>query len=477
MSVRRQAARLGTVCVLLGGLVLLGAAPAHADEDRVRVQSAGSFTAGRSAEGVTVEVRRRTDGCVRVRGVLGLSLPGVRANQVAVQANLDGRWVPVAVSGDNGLLVTSAVAPEKDELCRGKRATMRYRVAFGADAPDGRLIVTGEVVTADGAVLGRAAADSRVVGGRVAPTRSASPTPSPTPSEDPVEEPTAEVTPTVALAAEGTGDAADAGDLAQTSGESAGGSPVMYFGIAMVAAGVLLIGLLIARSRKDRRQRREQAEVPLPRSNPGGTTYRSGRGAAATPIPPGPAGGPVPPGLGAGPISPGHGGVPVPPQPRGPGAVAPGSPGQVYGSSRPGTPRVYGGPSAPRPSGGLYGARPADPGDQGQATPEPSAASAAVPPPAASPAAPAHPVSAPPAAPTSAPPASEPGTAPTAPTSAPPATPSGSPPAAPSGSPPAAPSGSPPAAPSGQVGRAVVPRRQETTTEGEDPGPVRDLSG
>ncbi|MDG4793182.1 hypothetical protein [Micromonospora sp. WMMD1082] len=373
MSVRRHAARLATVCVLLGGLVVLGGAPAHADEDRVRVRSAGSFTAGRSAGGVTVEVRKRTDGCVRVRSALGLSLPGVRADQVAVQANVGGRWVPVAVQGEAELVTTAPVAPAKDELCKGKGVAMRYRVAFAADAPAGRLVVTGEATTARAAVLGRAAVSSRVIGGRVSPSPSHSP--SPTPSEEVAEESVVETTPTVALAADGTG------DLAQTAGESSGGSSVMYFGVAMVAAGALLIGLLIHRSRRDRRRSGDRLDIPPPR-NPGGTTYRSGGGQGAAPVPPGPG---VPPAT---------------------------PPGQTYGTGRSGTPRVYGGTPAPRPSGGLYGARPADPGDPTRAVPPGTSARAAVPPTSVPPGVPpisappisAPPISAPPVAPASGPP-------------------------------------------------------------------------
>ncbi|GIJ11332.1 hypothetical protein ACFFMR_28330 [Micromonospora andamanensis] len=432
MSVRRHTARLATVCVFLGALVVLGGAPAHADEDRVRVRSAGSFTAGRSAEGVTVEVRKRTDGCVRVRTALGLSLPDVRADQVAVQANVGGRWVPVGVSGEAGLVTTTPVAPARDELCKGKGVAVRYRVAFAAAAPGGRLVLTGEATTARGAVLGRAAASSRVVGGRVPVSPSPSPTPSPSPSEQVVEEPSVEATPTVALAAEATD------DLAQTAGESSGGSPVMYFGIAMVAAGALLIGLLIHRSRRDRKDRGRPAdgfEIPPPR-NPGGTTYRSGGGQGAAPLVPVPGAVPVPPGLGTVP-PPVPGAVPPPV----PGAVPPVAPGQAYGSSRPGTPRVYGGAPAPRPSGGLYGARPADPGDatrpadQVEPTrpaPPGTAARAAVPPARTVP-----PTSAPPAPPTPGlaaptpgfPPAPIPG--PAVPTAGPPAVPPAVPPAEP----------------------------------------------
>ncbi|WP_253289885.1 hypothetical protein [Verrucosispora sioxanthis] len=309
MSVRRHTARIAAVCVFLGALVALGGAPAHADEDRVRVRSAGSFTAGRSAAGVTVEVRKRTDGCVRVRTALGLSLPGVRADQVAVQANVGGRWVPVGVSGAAGLVTTEPVAPARDELCKGKGVAMRYRVAFAATP---RWPAGGDRRGDHGA------------------------TPSPSPSTEAAEEPTAEATPSVALAAETTD------DLSQTESESSGGSPVMYFGIAMVAAGALLIGLLIYRSRKDRKDRGRPADgfETLPPRSPGGTTYRSGGGQGVAPV------------------------APVAPVPPGPGTVPPVPPAQAYGAGRPATPRVYGGAPAPRPTGGLYGARPADPSDR-----------------------------------------------------------------------------------------------------------------
>ncbi|MEV2240068.1 hypothetical protein [Micromonospora sp. NPDC049891] len=463
MSVRRHTARLATLCVFLGALVALGGAPAHADEDRVRVRSAGSFTAGRSAEGVTVEVRKRTDGCVRVRTALGLSLPDVRAEQVAVQANVGGRWVPVAVSGEAGLVTTAPVAPARDEICKGKGVAMRYRVAFAADAPGGRLVLTGEATTARGAVLGRAAASSRVVGGRVPVSPSPSPTPSPSPSTEPAEEPSVEATPTVALAAEATD------DLAQTAGESSGGSPVMYFGIAMVAAGALLIGLLIHRSRKDRKDRGRPAdgfEIPPPR-NPGGTTYRSGGGQGAAPVVPAPGAAPVPPVPGAAPVPPpGLGGVP------------PVAPGQPYGTSRPGTPRVYGGTPAPRPTGGVYGARPADPseatrpGEPVEPTrpaPPGTSARAAVPPARTGP-----PTSAPPAPPPPGQAAPIPGLSPAPPPGLSPAPIPGS--VGPTSGPPAGSAAVPPADP----GQGMVPGHPDGAPgagKGDEPEYGRGLGG
>ncbi|MGK5676346.1 hypothetical protein ACSNOB_26325 [Micromonospora sp. URMC 106] len=343
MAVRRHVARLATVCALLGGLVALGATPALA-ADSVRVRSAGSFTAGGSAEGVSIEVRRRSDGCVLLRTALGLRLGGLRADQVRAQVNVGGHWFPVSLSGGGGSVATPATSPANPRLCKGKSITVRYRVAFAAGAPNGRLTVTGEASNALGRLLGRGAEASRVVGGRA--TASPSPTPSKKPSPTPSAVATAsggaEAGATVAaLAGQGGGAAVNAAEE-----QSSGGSMIMFFGIAMVAVGILLIVLLFRRSRADKEPADDLTHVPLPR-NPGGTTYRSAQGPAAAPIPSG----------------------------------------QVYGQQPP-TPGVYGGAPAPRPAGGVYGSRPGPEATQvvpGGSTPPP--------------------VSAPPGSPTSSPPA------------------------------------------------------------------------
>ncbi|MEH1097732.1 hypothetical protein [Micromonospora sp. CPCC 205561] len=342
MAVRRHAARLATACALLGGLVALGATPAFADDDSVRVRSAGSFTAGGSAEGVTIEVRKRSEGCVLVRTALGLRLSGLRADQASVQVNVGGRWFPVSLSGGRGSAATSATSPLNPRLCKGRSVAVRYRVEFASDAPNGRLTVTGAATDALGRSVGRGAAASRVVGGRETPSPSPKPSkkPSPTPSALATDVRPAGEAPT--LAAVGGSGAGAAGNAAEE--ESSGGSMIMYFGVAMVAVGILLIVLLFRRSRADRRPADDvPGHVPLPR-NPGGTTYRSAQGPPAVP----------------------------------------GQPGQVYGQQPP-APGVYGGTPAPRPSGGVYGSRPE--------------ATQVVPGPPASP-----PVSAPPGGPVSAPP-------------------------------------------------------------------------
>ncbi|MEU1751230.1 hypothetical protein ABZ436_01010 [Micromonospora matsumotoense] len=386
MSVRWQAMRVVTVGALLGGLVAVGALPAYADSDRVRVRASGAFSAGGPPGGVSIEVRKRTDGCVLLRTALGLSLAGVTADQVRVEVNAGGRWSPVPVSGAGGVVRVSRTSPADPTLCKGKSSTVRYRVAFLAGAPAGRLDVVGEATTAVGRLIGRGA-DTSKVGGRAAgtPTPSATPTRKPTPTPDattpaPATEPAATQ---AVLAAPLAGRAATA--------ETSGGSMIMYAGIALVILGAGLIALLIFRSRADRsRAAMASADlgraadpgdfpaVPQPR-NPGPTTYRSG-GAV-----PGPS--PIP----AGQVY----GEQQPPPPAGQvygGQQPPPPAGQVYGAqqqpsvpARPGG--LYGAPGTypavtptPRPTGGVYGARP---------TSAPPAAAVPVPDP---------PVSAPPAA-------------------------------------------------------------------------------
>ncbi|WP_433390256.1 hypothetical protein [Micromonospora sp. KLBMP9576] len=336
MAVRRHAARLATVCALLGGLVAFGATPAFADGDSVRVRSAGSFTAGGSAEGVSIVVRKRSDGCVLLRTALGLRLGGLRADQVDVRVGIGGTWFPVSVTGGQGSATTSATSPLNPRLCEGKSVTVRYRVAFEAGAPNGRVTISGAASSARGKALGRDAAAARVVGGRA--TASPTPKPSKEPSPTPVAV-AAEVR--AAGAAPGlvpVGGQGAAGNAAAEQ-ESSGGSTIMFFGIGMVVVGILLIILLFRRSRADKEPKAaDPAHVPLPR-NPGGTTYRSGQGPA---IPgPGPAFGQQPP-----------------------------TPG-VYGS--PSTPRPTGSPSTPRPTGSVYGSRPGAAPEAGRAVPDATA--------------------------------------------------------------------------------------------------------
>ncbi|WP_084261569.1 hypothetical protein, partial [Micromonospora rifamycinica] len=339
MSGRRQAARLLTVGALLGGLVAVGAPPAYADSDRVRVRASGGFSAGGPPGGVSIEVRKRSGGCVVLRTALGLSLDGITAEQVRVEVNVGGGWSAVPVSGGGGVVRGSRTPSADPTLCKGKSSVVRYRVAFLAGAPAGRLGVVGEVTTAAGRLIGRGADTSRV-GGRAAGT------PTPTPSSTPTSKPTP--TPVATTPASTMEPGATQAVLAappstgRAAAETSGGSMIMFAGIALVVLGAGLIALLIFRSRADRAgadpgraaDPGDFPAVPQPR-NPVPTTYRSG---GAVPVPPPPPAGQV------------YGGQ----QPLSPG-------GQVYGGQPPPSPagQVYGGqppPSAPTRTGGLYGA-------------------------------------------------------------------------------------------------------------------------
>ncbi|MEV0157055.1 hypothetical protein AB0H57_25460 [Micromonospora sp. NPDC050686] len=345
MSVRRHVARLATACALLVGLVAVGAAPALADDDSVRVRAAGSFTAGGSAEGVSLEVRKKSDGCALVHTALGLRLDGLSADQVEVKVNYGGRWWPVPVGDGNGGVQTGRTTPNKPRLCKGKSVTVKYRVAFLAGAPAGRLTIVGEATDAGAEAFERGSDTARVVGGRAAePTPTGKPTPTPTPSA------VATVEPTAAAVAAPTAAAA----VGQQSGrpvaqeKSSGISPIMFVGLALVLVGAGLIVLLVRRSRADRAGREQTGGEPWSGGPaPGGsgpTTYRSAGGPAAAPT------------------------------------------GQVYGQRpAPSGGGVYGA-SAPRPSGGVYGGavpQPPVPGQPGPAgrPPAPPAGAGKNPPP------------------------------------------------------------------------------------------------
>lgn len=309
MSVRRHAVRLATVGAMLVGLVAVAASPALADGDRVGVRSASSFTVGGNPGTVGVEVRKRTEGCVLLRTGLELQLEGVEANQVQVHVNYGGRWWPVPVSGGRGRVSTDRTSPAKPSLCKGQSITVRYRVAFLPGAPGGPLTVVGEATSAIGRLIGRGADSSRVVGAEKAVTPTKKPSPTPTPSAAATEPLSAADTASAVAAAldpvSGQSAAAD---------ESSGGSPIMFFGIALVLVGAALIVLLVRRNRAEKVDDNPgYPQVPLSRPA-GGTTYRSG---------------------------------------------APTS--QLYGQ-QPSTPGLYGGAPAPRPAGNVYGGPASGPG-------------------------------------------------------------------------------------------------------------------
>lgn len=278
MAVWCSTVRLAAVCVGAGTLLALAVSPAQAAEDTVRVSAAGKFRAGDSAEEVVVEVRKRTEGCVQLQAALTLYLEGLRADQVRVQVDAGGRWLPVELSAGRGGVATAAASPENPQLCKGKRVKLRYEVAFAADTVDGQLTVVGEAVRPDGQVIGRDSDAAKVIGG--------SPAAAPTPSATPV--PTVAATEAATAAASTAVDAVtDPGGDADsaTPARSSGGSGFLYAGLAMVAVGVVLIVLLVRRFREDR-------SVPAGGSQrPAGFGYYgtppvSGGPAATPPVPP-----------------------------------------------------------------------------------------------------------------------------------------------------------------------------------------------
>ncbi|MFC6014634.1 hypothetical protein ACFP2T_00285 [Plantactinospora solaniradicis] len=250
MSVRRGATWLATVCVAFGATVSLGAAPAAAEGESVRVRAPSTMNAGGSPGSVTVNVSMRGGDCVNVRTGLGIRLPGLTADRVEVQVAADGAWRPVQVSdGGDGLVVAERTAPGRPELCARKSVSSRYRVSLLAGAPAGRVTVVAEAYTAAGRLLGRDA-DTARVGGRTgtspSPTRN-SPTPEPVESPVATEE---AVVPTQQVAA-ALPNQTPAGS---ESGSGLGiGAMVMIVGVVMVVIGIALLVLLIRRGRADRR--------------------------------------------------------------------------------------------------------------------------------------------------------------------------------------------------------------------------------
>ncbi|WP_028569279.1 hypothetical protein [Salinispora tropica] len=326
MAVGRFTARLAAVCAGAGALLAFGASPALAAEDTVRVSAAGKFKAGSSAKGIAVEVRKRTEGCVQLQATLTLYLDSLRVDQVRVQVNAGGRWLPVELSSGRGGVATAATTPENPQLCKGKRVTLRYEVAFAADTADGELTVVGEAVSAAGRVVGRDSDSARVTGGSpsTAPPSAAAPVPTVAATEA--------ATSAASTAVEALTDPGGDADSAAAT-KSSGGSVFLYAGLAMVAVGVVLIVLLVRRFREDR-------SAPSGGAHPTGFGY-SGPGPGRPPV----VGRPATPGLYGSPST-------QRPTPRRYGTHPDGSPPVSGGSAPSGSPPVppvpgQRGPAAP----------------------------------------------------------------------------------------------------------------------------------
>jgi hypothetical protein len=255
----RRGARRAAIALAFGlaaaAVVTAAASPALAADDRVTVRAPHAFNAGGNPGSVTVSIAKRTKGCVGVRTGIGIALPGLRADQVQVQAFTGGQWQPVGVFATGGGIATGRTAPDRPVLCDRQETTARYRVAFAAGAPSGDAAIVGEAFTAAGALIGRDAAASTING--VRPTAPSKRKPSPSPSRSsPTPTPTV-VTTTVAPfddATTGTTPALAAapGESAGNGGGLGGGTLIMLGGIGLVVVGAGLLVLLLLRARGER---------------------------------------------------------------------------------------------------------------------------------------------------------------------------------------------------------------------------------
>ncbi|MDP9799525.1 hypothetical protein J2S43_008037 [Catenuloplanes nepalensis] len=245
-------ALMAIVAGLLGA-VTLGAAPAYADE--VAVSAPSSFTAGDGPQNVDIRLRREDDGCIRARAQLRIRADDLSADQVVVAVNSGGQTVQVQLSAQgDGDYVTQLVQPAEAEMCerRNRQQTVRFRVAFGPNAPNGDVRFEGFMLDENDNRLADGDDEAQIRGGEAAPspTPSRSPSKSPSPSSSPEEEKETEA------AAAPTFESLPpdpAGPVSLKSDDSLfGGLGVpIAIGVVMVGVGVALIVLLVRRSRAE----------------------------------------------------------------------------------------------------------------------------------------------------------------------------------------------------------------------------------
>ncbi|MDR7279176.1 hypothetical protein [Catenuloplanes atrovinosus] len=253
MLVRRWVARaLMTVTVGLLGAVVLGAAPAYADE--VAVSAPSSFNAGSGPQNVDIRMRREDDGCVRARAQLRIRADDLSADQVAVGVSSGGQLIQVQLSAQgDGDFVTQLVQPAEAQMCerQNRQQTVRFQVAFGPNAPNGEVRFEGFMLDEQGERLADGDDEARIRGGADEPsptpsrTPSKSPSPSPTPEEEKTEEPAAAETSFASLPPDDQGPVS----LSANDGPFNGLGVPIAIGVVMVGVGVALIVLLIRRNR------------------------------------------------------------------------------------------------------------------------------------------------------------------------------------------------------------------------------------
>lgn len=242
----RRIARLVVLVVVLLAGVLVGAAPAAAADDELRLKMPRSFTAGGDPEEVTLEVERREDGCVSVSMLLEVELGGSGdgAAQVAIRA--DGQWRPVRLSRTGaGRYVTEPVAPDDPRVCpEDPRASVLLLVGLDAAVTADEVKLVGHAYTEAGELMDATDESRDVRRGRGDRSPSASPSPSPSPSEssDPASQLRTESAPAPSTVPAVAAGAPDDG--------SAFGPVATAFGLGLVGLGVGLLIFVIRRNRQ-----------------------------------------------------------------------------------------------------------------------------------------------------------------------------------------------------------------------------------
>ncbi|GAB7048279.1 hypothetical protein JCM9534A_34050 [Catenuloplanes indicus JCM 9534] len=235
------------------GAVTLGVAPAYADE--VAVSAPSSFTAGNGPQNVDIRLRREDDGCIRARAQLRIRADDLSPDQVVVAVNSGGQTVQVQLSAQaDGDYVTQLVQPAEAEMCerRNRQQTVRFRVAFGPNAPNGEVRFEGFMLDENDNRLADGDDEAQIRGGEPAPK----PSPSKSPSKSPSPSPTPEEEKTEEAAAAPTFESLPpdpAGPVSLKSNDSLfGGLGVpIAIGVVMVGVGVALIVLLVRRNRAE----------------------------------------------------------------------------------------------------------------------------------------------------------------------------------------------------------------------------------
>jgi hypothetical protein len=262
MSVRRTAALLCAVFTGLtsGAAITAPAAQARPNDLVVRIRDlSGTFQAGGDPGSLTVAVAKRGFTCVLFRRVTVVRIAGVRADDVRLEREVDGRLRPVRMeqAGDGAVRAVEGT----EAICRRDIRVATYKLAFRAGSPTGRAALAAQAVTAAfGVPLGRADATRKVAAARQNPPPPPPnrPGPNPPPKATPTATAPANPTPTATAPAsptptatapvpDGTAPPAETSPAIAPAGAdgAAGGGPWLGVGSYGLGGVVLLFGLIL----------------------------------------------------------------------------------------------------------------------------------------------------------------------------------------------------------------------------------------